>query len=775
MERREWNVKYEREMLVSELMDKYHCSHTCAFSTVTLHFPDKAKCEAVVQGKMTTSFVEVVGLVAKQREYFDSLCANLCGAFAQFPLLHGKGTTADEEDVHEAAAGASSAAVASRPPIDWAAVREGMFSRHRALLWYEHTQLANIGVPDDLVVLENAYRALATYPGFSHLLGCYASGDGVVVATDYVNERICGTPVQEIARRAHFPDELVEALSGVEWEAPTAVLTRVNAFGNNPATSHTKRQDKGSSQTALRDAGLAYIRSVVSTDPEAAVQSIRDGSLLLPVVVKPSTGAGSEFVTLCYTEEDIRVAYEMVDGMMTSQGTDARVLVVEEYIEGPEYVVNTVSYDGVAVVTDLWQSWKFPKSVYTTGMSLAAERNLRPTSLQDRKRNKTSILYDKQTLIPDLASLPPTHEARRVAEYTLKCLDALELRNGCAHCELRVDMRAASAARRRRDEAAKAGASSSSSSSLLKTAAADGGNSAYVGEPVLIELNPRMQGDAPRSTEVVGYDQFSLMVYISEAVNIFGGATAASTQVPFRGPNYPSQRGDIPWPPVPRLYHALEAPNPPATTVLFLVANSDCILNGAALPCITSLETFTRFTRTIFTPNLPGYATPLRQTVDLFSSPSACVMRGPPAQVEADCQAIRAMETAEVSLLTRNMLQDAVSTTERLRLMRSALRNPDRHVLQAEDTQRDSPVPFEDDADLADDRACTPPPQLLAESTKQREMQLATVRETEGRLEELVTTIRQELMQQSPQPLYIPYDIFNLMKHCNLGSVLSVM
>ena len=787
--------EYDRKASLAEaLVEEFHCSHDCAASTVERFYPDEGKCRTIVQAKMNSAVVQLVGLVSKQREYHDKLCADLPAAFSRFPFLNESVKT-------EKPAEGDTAATSNDPAIDWAAVRKALFSPDKAPLLHFHAELANVGVPSDLLVLENAYRTLVVKEGFAHLVGCYASWDGVMTAMDYVNERLCGTPVQELARRMHFaPEVVVAALNGVEANAPTVAQTCVNAFGNNPATSYAKRQDKGSSQAALRDAGLAYIRSVVTTDAREAIAQIHAGALLLPVVVKPSIGAGSEFVTLCYTDEDIAVAFEMVRGMRTSQGTDAGVLVVEEYIEGPEYVVNTVSHNGVAVVTDVWQSWKFPKAVFTTGMSQTAEQNLRSTDLSERKRHKTSILYDKQILIPDLASLPPNHEARRVTDYTLKCLDALELRNGCAHCELRVDMRKAAVRRRRREQLAKEGASDSavastaSSTSTLSNAAAndddndDGDGTATEGVPVLIELNPRMQGDAPRSTEVVGYDQFSLMVYIGEAANTFGGATTVSTQLPFlQDPSRQPVRGAIPWPPVPRLYHALDTLHPPCTAVVFLVAENDCILNGFAVPFLKALPTFERFTRTIFTPNPVGYVTPLRQTVDLFSSPSACVLRGPAAQVEADCCAIRAMEAADVPAATKSMLQDAVSVTHNLLLTRSSLRNAEwnLHCLKdgADDNSAAPPVEVlpkhaeekEEEEEVAEEARQAQDPQLLiAETQKKRDTLAAKVTEMEDHLSQLREAIRAEVITQSPPPLYICYDTFNLMKLLNLGSMLSV-
>ncbi|GET90030.1 hypothetical protein, conserved [Leishmania tarentolae] len=785
-------VLLQRQQLLQALQLRYHCSAACAASTVNSCYPNEEKCHATVQAKMTAPFVLAVGMVPKQREYVDRLRDNLAVAFQHFPYLNGSAKPQDKQEQTRCAEAVTSGLMdrngttSPLSPIDWAEVQARLLSPEKAPLWYMHTELVFPGDTYDVRIYENAYQSLIVKEGFSYVIGCYASGDGVVPALDYVNARLCGESVESLARRMGFDDGVVAALDGLEAEVPTYRYTRVNVFGNNPATSRSSRQNKGHAQQVLKEAGLAYIRSHVTTCADEAVAKVEDGTLLLPVVVKPNSGAGSELVTLCHTVADIRVAFSMVKGVRTSQGTDAAQLVVEEYVEGPEYVVNTVSYQGVHVVTDVWESWKYPEPVVTTGLTRSAEEDLRTAGVEREKQRKISILYDRQTLITNLADLPPSHDARRIVEYTFKCLDALGLENGCGHSELRLDTRKAALESRHAER----------QRAKMNTAHCNAKDERLEGEPILIELNSRMQGDTPRSTDVIGYDQYSLLVYISEAVNIFGAATAVSTALPFRvdSSSRPQRVGEIPWPPVPPLYRARPSTGPPmTTTVLFLATKEDCILNGVALRTLTKLGTFQRFTRTIFKPNESGFVTPLRHTIDLFSSPTSCVMHGTAAEVEADCAIIRSMESATLSSVVKTILFKLSSTIHAMQKLRENARIIDGRLRAVTEAYRRATSQVELLADKATDNERENERQGTENGGHPFQCCLEDLRATISALQSeltwltnnlaaddrqtqlLRTEFAKALASQQPAPLYINYQDFSMMKLTGVGSELAVM
>src|SRR5262249_49724637 len=79
---------------------------------------------------------------------------------------------------------------------------------------------------------------------------------------------------------------------------------------------------------------------------------------------------------------------------------------VQEFIEGREYVIDTVSRDGAVVVTDMW-AYHFAD------------------------RNGVPFLYDRTELLS-----PDDPHAGELEDYTRRVLDALAIRWGRAHCEV---------------------------------------------------------------------------------------------------------------------------------------------------------------------------------------------------------------------------------------------------------------------------------------------------------------------------------------------------
>jgi biotin carboxylase len=80
-------------------------------------------------------------------------------------------------------------------------------------------------------------------------------------------------------------------------------------------------------------------------------------------------------------------------------------LLIQSFLAGPQYIVNTVSSRGSHFVTDIW---------------------------------KMDITQTGRDVIPQGISLldPETPHARWLVDYTLKALDALGIENGAAHSEV---------------------------------------------------------------------------------------------------------------------------------------------------------------------------------------------------------------------------------------------------------------------------------------------------------------------------------------------------
>jgi S-sulfo-L-cysteine synthase (3-phospho-L-serine-dependent) len=97
--------------------------------------------------------------------------------------------------------------------------------------------------------------------------------------------------------------------------------------------------DKSRMRAALHGAGLPNPRYAVVSDPQET--SGVAAAVGFPAIAKLARGAGGAGVRLCRTEEELQAAVTELSELRP--GVD---LVVEEYLDGPEYAVQTVTVDG---------------------------------------------------------------------------------------------------------------------------------------------------------------------------------------------------------------------------------------------------------------------------------------------------------------------------------------------------------------------------------------------------------------------------------------------
>lgn len=167
------------------------------------------------------------------------------------------------------------------------------------------------------------------------------------------------------------------------------------------------RRNKFEMIEAVRRAGLraAEQAEVWSTDG-AHSWAKRHGRW--PVVVKPLNSAGSDGVTVCRSHADIERACAKALHKENFLGWYNESLLMQSYLAGEQYIVNTVSDGGRHHVTDAWH------------MALAG----RPGS---------------QLAMEALHLLDPSEpHVRALIDYTLQVLDALGIENGAAHTELKL-------------------------------------------------------------------------------------------------------------------------------------------------------------------------------------------------------------------------------------------------------------------------------------------------------------------------------------------------
>ncbi|XTZ38650.1 ATP-grasp domain-containing protein [Salmonella enterica] len=174
--------------------------------------------------------------------------------------------------------------------------------------------------------------------------------------------------------------------------------------GNDPHTTALRR-NKYQMNEAVRRAGLRVTAHYTSDDPLALrTWFTQHGGR--KVVVKPLASAGSDDVYICTRPEEVEKAARIIDGKKNNVVyQDNQQALIQRFIEGTEYIINTVSLRGRHKITDIWRVTK---------------------RLVDGRS-----LYD----FDDLCD-PGSSDARMCIDYTLKLLPVIGLVKGAGHTEL---------------------------------------------------------------------------------------------------------------------------------------------------------------------------------------------------------------------------------------------------------------------------------------------------------------------------------------------------
>lgn len=202
---------------------------------------------------------------------------------------------------------------------------------------------------------------------------------------------------------AHQP---AAVLTGSEFGVELADLlaARLGLPGNDPATSAARR-DKSLMAEQVAQAGLPVAAQLRTRSMAEALAwfKARGGA---SVVAKPLDSAGSDNVFICHDALELQAAVETILGATNLMMLDNQALLLQEYLSGDEYVINSVSHEGEHWITDVWKSSK--------------------TFAADGRK-----IYDCEDLLPADASQLP-----QLIEYVQGVLDALGIVHGPAHTEL---------------------------------------------------------------------------------------------------------------------------------------------------------------------------------------------------------------------------------------------------------------------------------------------------------------------------------------------------
>ncbi len=158
----------------------------------------------------------------------------------------------------------------------------------------------------------------------------------------------------------------------------------------------------------LAQKGLRSIKGKVIHSLDEALE-FYDSENLEEVVIKPTYSAGSASVRICLNREEMIDSINQLFDDVNYYGDELEELLIQERINGIEYIVNTVTHKGIHRVTLVWKYNKV-------------------------KTSEGAIVYDSCETVNELS----LGEAEMV-EYAYKVADALEIQYGPVHGEYMID------------------------------------------------------------------------------------------------------------------------------------------------------------------------------------------------------------------------------------------------------------------------------------------------------------------------------------------------
>lgn len=174
--------------------------------------------------------------------------------------------------------------------------------------------------------------------------------------------------------------------------------------GNNPESS-PRRRNKFLMATAISERGLDCAKQYLASNESELLDGLRKLDLM-PVVIKPVDAMGSEDVRVCFDENEALDAFRAIFRKRNVVGIINEAVLVQEFLEGEQYVVNAVSIEAKHRVTEMWREKRL---------------NIRGVG----------NIYDYETMIP--------YEGEAQAKlitYTKEVLTALGVEEGPSHTEI---------------------------------------------------------------------------------------------------------------------------------------------------------------------------------------------------------------------------------------------------------------------------------------------------------------------------------------------------
>ena len=153
-----------------------------------------------------------------------------------------------------------------------------------------------------------------------------------------------------------LPAPVIALIAGAETgvELADQLSERMGLVTNGTALSEARRNKYVMGET-IRAAGIRAVKQLRATNWGEISSWITEWNPMpFKVIVKPMDSAGSDDVTLCQTLDAVQAAFNSIMGKVNGLGLVNKAVLVQEYLEGQEYVVDMVSREGEHKVAAIW-------------------------------------------------------------------------------------------------------------------------------------------------------------------------------------------------------------------------------------------------------------------------------------------------------------------------------------------------------------------------------------------------------------------------------------
>ena len=201
--------------------------------------------------------------------------------------------------------------------------------------------------------------------------------------------------------------EIVEVMAGCE--TGVALCDELSAHLALPSSNGTKlteaRRNKYVMGEIVRASGVRAVKQLRSSTWSEVEEYIKEWNPSpFKVILKPTDSAGSDGVTLCTSLTQCREAFDDILGQTNVLGLVNRELLVQEYLEGTEYIVDMVSRDGEHKCVAVWEYDRRP--VNGAGFVCFGQKLL---TVGEEPRVAALIAYQKKVITALGIRYGPTH------------------------------------------------------------------------------------------------------------------------------------------------------------------------------------------------------------------------------------------------------------------------------------------------------------------------------------------------------------------------------